>query len=501
MKRSTQRHQLMKLNINMAKSPPTGPGKQSLTINYQNFLEGMGTSDNSNDAGFSPLSSGINLFTKTGQIASTAVPNTGMGGGIANQILMTCHDESLGQIYALDSVGKFYKSNGSGGNFGSSLAQDSTNSYASYYSDFVDYAGKFYTSSWNQTGSGDNVCQYDGVSTVVVDWFHTNFVISTVNQYLQLLVPHPMLVFNKMLYIADGKYLHKFDAATTSYVPQVLILSTGSIITALTIDPYSGQMLVAYSSQEVIGNTVPSSNKVGLYDGTNPTQFQKIVPTDDLITTFYVLGGQVFVFYGNNVGVWNGNGVTFWRVISTGVSSIVNKQMVTNLGNDLYYMDGANIVVYTEVLGGQNKVFWNIYNIGSTNISNPVLFQAGSGGLLGLAWFNTGGTYIVSSININNAGPTSQSSPFYSNHYYFPRRVWIRAIDVIMGSTVASGSHTFSFIDAANTTKQVGVWDSTITGQYHRFYYNMKTLALQVLDTIQSATPLTSITVYYDFLE
>ena len=68
----------------MAKSAPTGPGKQTLTINFADFIKGMGTSDYSNDAGFSPLTSAINLFSSPGQISSTAVPNTGMAGGIAN---------------------------------------------------------------------------------------------------------------------------------------------------------------------------------------------------------------------------------------------------------------------------------------------------------------------------------------------------------------------------------------------------------------------------------
>ncbi len=493
----------------MAKSQqqPTGPGQQTLTIDYNDFIKGMGTTDYTNDAGFSPNTIGVNLLPNVGIVGSTAVP-VDIIGSVGGGIVATTPDDNTGTVFAIGTDSKFY--NSTGGAFGSALAT-STNTFASYYSDFIEYGVNSYFASTHQGSIGsatDTVVKFNGGSIDDDSWFHTNFKVTGTGQYLNSGVPHPMAVCFGWMFIADGNQLHRYvigdpniNGGAAQYTYGVLQLAPGNTITALGADPYSGKLMVAYSTQYSVGGTgTPAVNRIGLYDGSNISQFQKLVIVDDAVTAIRSHGGQLFIFYGYALGTWNGNGITWVR----STTQTITKQQVTNIGNDLYYIDGLNLIVYTEVVVGKPKVFWNMFNLSQLGFDTSAYYSAIfnlQSSKLGMAYATTLPAYYIRSLDITTAGASTQSASFYSNKYNFPRRVWIRAIDVILNAVPTTGTHTLSYIDDSGSLTSVGVFNNSLPSAYHRFYTNIKTTIFQLLDVIASSKSLNRVIIYYDLYE
>ena len=490
--------------LSMAKIQPqtTGAGSQSLSIGWEDFIKGVSTSNTLPDAGFSPSSYNVNLIANRGRITPTALLN--IDGGIQasnNNIIATCPyvDGSTGfstKVAGIDASGAYLKRSTSAGSIWILAATDTGKTYTSGISDiisFLDSGGTNCCFGAQNQNNADITKIFMDSGTFSSNWFHTNFGIYLQNDY-----PHPMVIFNKNLYIADGIYLHKYDGGT-GYTKYQLTIENYNVITALAIDPNTGKMMVAYTSVTTPtywGGT--NISKIGLYDGTNPTQFVKLVQVDDVVRAMFNNGGNIYIGYGYNFGMWNGSGITYLRELSTPLY----KNGITSIGNDIYFIDGNDIYVYTEIQVGGKKVFNKV--IGT---SYPMQFVTNIDGKSLLNFGNkNGSTYNVYTVNMLSAGDYTQTALFQSNHYSFPRPIYVRAIDIVTDSTLgANDTIVASFIDDLGTennfTPTTGLAGASTPRSIRLQGGSDKTLTLQLKLTMNTSVPFRRAIIYYDFAE
>src|ERR1035437_717976 len=418
----------------------TGAGLQSVKLDHDDFTKGASTSNTFGDAGFSPDSYNINLINLVGEITPTAAPGADVAYPYFTKGIVATYPGSyfggVNNIFGMTAYGEFvYRGKTFGGAWTTSGAIDTTHAYTKDFSDICFYNGTTYATSHYDgvTGVNEDMSTWagNGTSSIVTGWFKTNFGV-----YFQQGKPHPLLVFNGYLYIADGAFLWKWDGAS-SYI-KVLTLESYSAITALAIDPNSGRMMVAYTTQ--VGSTsntaltvAPAISKIGLYDGTNPTQFVKLVIMDDVVRSMYSVGGTVYVGYGTSLGVWNGAGVTFLRQLN----NVVTKQLITNVGNDIYFCDGNTVWCYTEMQGLGKKVFYKIYKVPTGEVLQFIC------NIDGVSMINFGtkdgsANNRAYTLKVNVAGDYTQTAVFKSNAFHFMKPMYIRAVDIIMGALLGA---------------------------------------------------------------
>lgn len=478
----------------------TGPGTQSLTFGWEDFIKGQSTSINTMDGGFASDSTATNLLVNRGTITPSALPvniTSNLPGSYLG-FAATCPSSEGGSfsqsayLRAVDTLGDLYIY-ASTGVWTQPAFDSGSNTYDNIHSDMCFFNGSYYVSTANQGLKDDDVTQWTGTSTVVSDWFSSIF-----GHSLKRNVVHSLIVFNKSLYIADGNLLHKWDG--TNFVYAVLTLTSEANITALSIDPQSGRLMVAYT-QSAGFSEAPTIAKIGLYDGTNPTQFIKVCIIDDISFCIYPLGGQVFVFYGNNLGIWNDNGVTFIRDgfgPDTGL-----KQRVTNIGNDLFFVNGTSIMCYSEVLGGGQKVFFNIST--DNNISGYLALFYLDGGTSSLGYSaNNSGTLLLKSFGILGSGSSSSITQLNTNHYFFPRRAYIRAIDIMIDPILASGETITPTLvtDIGSTIATTPTQMTSSMQRTTRFdFQSIPTTYCKLKLAMATASSLRQVVIYYELAE
>ena len=324
-----------------------------------------------------------------------------------------------------------------------------------------------------------DITKYTVSGGFVTNWFST----TAGGASLSSSNPHPMLNFNKQLYVADGSILRKYDsdANTSSLVFQQ---STETQII--------GRMLVSFNINNVNNGLTNSTSFVGYYDGTNPTQFLKKIQVDASVTAFYSLGGTVYVVYGQNLGVWNGNGITFLRRLTSSQSySIVsNKQKITNMGQVLVILDGTNLIAYGETIPGQ-KVFSNLASL--SGVTSNVISCVGPNQTTGTGYTLIFGNDTLNALSKITIGQTLVGSgTFYSNDTHFPRPKFIRGMDVFLDG-IPSGSTllTFTYKDDTDTTfdcSSAKTMTTAIGLRKKRFMFECKTTSFQVICDFAAST-------------
>jgi hypothetical protein len=323
--------------------------------------------------------------------------------------------------------------------------------------------------------------------------------------------PHPMIVYNKILWIADGQYLHSYDGSIAT--APALDLGANQTIYALGIDPGSGQMLIS-SSVGVDPSVLYSGPRfVWLFDGAS-SRPSRVIPTNDLVLSFYSVGGTVFVGTTKNIGIWNGNGIqVIHRLLNTTYDSNTEpyKSHLTSLGNVLYFIDGKNMYAYGEVSQVNNfymmalRVFYPCFQpVAGTAVQDYIDFvtNIGSGGL-GVFYKSTVATNIFSILDTTTAGA---GGTLVSNRYEFPRPIVLHRIRVFTtGVTANATAGVVSVMDETGTVitpvNQMGI--AAGTKNYFDFDFggkNMQTAQFNV-NLGYSGLGLNRIVAYYDWAE
>jgi hypothetical protein len=420
-------------------------GTHIIEIGTKEFLDGITSSPETDDGGFSPTSGGVNIMadaTRTGVLYAPA-DLTDKTGSLNGFIIGTCEDSttsSAKQKYFITDTGFVYYADSS--NNLTSPQSDAGRTYAYANTDIVSYKGKVYVTS--QT---DIMLLSGGAALPTKDatWWTTTKTKSALDSAQR----HPMVVYEDSLWIADGNLLHKWDDTTAT--AGFLTLPTDQSIVSLGVDPSTGLMLLGTSLGQNASNTLPKGNKILLWDGFS-VKVRKSVYVDDLVTSFYQLGGTVYVCYGRNFGYWTGNGIKFIRRFKRVINDadyLVYKSKVTNIGRILYIADGFDILAFGETLAGQNR-FWVACqaSVESQNYLRYAIFSMGNN-YLGIGY---GASSTAKFAVYDVTALTTGSFNFYSKKYKFPRPIYVRElhIEYLDAIAVAGTSGVVTLYDQNN---------------------------------------------------
>lgn len=430
--------------------------KQSLVIDSDTFIKGLTTSQNLIDGGMSPETDCINLLANPGVLYPS--PAATSLGAISGHVIASCYDTISTTI---NPVTRF-------------LLTDSPVLYSLVGSTLNSLGTPGYTIV---EGLSDlQIYGYSGGTPAPILWFtttagivHTGYVYSTSSLTGGYTLhtptgwtsynPHPMIVFNEILYYADGPYLHTYNGS--SYTDEVLTLQADQVITALSIDPGTGKMMLGISSRGYLylGDNTTTYNSpqfIGLYDGTNPTQLVRKIPVDGTVTSLQNCGGYMFVAYGNCIGVWNGNGISFLRRIpinsNVGLQfQNIYKNKISNYDNLLLYLSNNEvtnqflvnsppnkIMAYGEIQAGV-KAFFPIVDLpGGNQIDFVANINQGS-----ILYSCGGELYSLFLPGHSTVFNTGDSSPiFVSMRYGFPRPATITQIRIFYEDPVLANGLT-----------------------------------------------------------
>lgn len=427
-------------------------GKNVIEIGAKDFLNGMTSSPETDDGGFSPETNHVNLTstqTKLGVIypagfKSDQSTSDGM-------FVASCSDPDSGfgvHRYLLTETGKFYSVNSSSS---ATLRQTGVKTYSPTYADMVVYKNALYATSTVDVskGTGANLTTLDEV------WWDTTMGKNPLTSGK----PHPLLVFEDYLWIANENKLHRTDGSTGT--EGFLTLNDGLVITALAIDPGTGKMLISATEGIATTGSFPRVAKIYVYDGFSNKPSRAVI-VDDIVTAFYTMGGTVFVCYGTNLGYWNGSGISFLRKFKNNTYSdtatLVYKHKITNVGKKLLIADGVDVLTMEETVPGQRR-FYVSYNITTAlNSRYDIIFDLGSDNL-GFGFTSSGPIYNFSTLSLKTLS-SGGSWMLYSKKYNFQRPIKVRELfieyaDQITNSTTPAA---LTLIDENKNSISMPTW-------------------------------------------
>ncbi len=393
-------------------------GKLQLQITAADFAKGSSSSDYAQDGGFSPSSVGLNLNIKEGVVYSMTQP-VDASTNLAGVIIASCENKggaiSTNRRNFLDSSANFYTL------AGTTLTKQATGTKTYTYglSDMTPFQEVYYASSLN------DVTQWSGTTITSETWF------TSVSGSFGALssAPHPLLVYNKKLFIGDGNYLHMWDGTTLT--TEQLSLNLNEVIYALGIDPGTGLMLISTRGVPDASLAISSPSFVYLFDGASRIPSRRI-PTNDLALSFRSIGETVYIGMSRGIGIWTGAGISLihqFQTVKYDADFLPYKAHLTNIGDVLYFVDNKQIFAYTTVQQANNlwmravKVFYPCFlPVGRVPASYIGLITDIGAGALGVYFQTSTPTNILSIYDTTTGG---LGGIFYSNRNEFPRPVFI----------------------------------------------------------------------------
>lgn len=415
-------------------------GKYNIEIGYKEFLDGITSSPETEDGGFSPETSAVNITSSQTTLGILYAPadvvdkSTSLNGNIIAAV--SDPDSGVGvNKYILTSTGRFISADSN-----SALTVRRTSAGSKTYqfptSDIAVYKNALYATSTNDVtkATGANL-----VTTFDESWWDTTIGLNALSTTMR----HPLLVYEDYLWIGNGNQLHRTDGTTGT--EGFLTLTTGVVIQALGIDPSTGKMLISTTEGINGSDTLPRQSKIYVWDGFSQKPSRAVI-VDDMVTEIYPLGGVVYMFYGQNVGYWNGSGITFLRKlrsVTLSGTSLVYKHRVTNIGKTLMIADGINVLCLEETLPGQKRWYVNVQQNASFNNYLDAIFNMGSN-ILGIGYDSNGSTpqFCV----FDRSARTTGGMNFYSKKYKFPRPIYVREIHVEYLDQVSAAATTGTII-------------------------------------------------------
>lgn len=418
-------------------------GSQQFTIDAADLTKGMSTSPYVADGGFSNETQAINPIAQPGAFYGAPAVTDRTTNLINGNIIMSCGDATyLGKTKFLGTdTGYFYSLDAS---FIPTARQTAVaGTYTQGYSDMVQFgvSGQVYTFVTTTTDivrmTGDTLTALDATwwtTTMSKTALGTN----PIGGATGVAAPHPMLVFEDSLWIADFNKIHKFDGTTATY--GFLVLPIDQTIVALGIDPSTGKMLISTTQGINANNSVPKVSKILIWDGFSSRPIRSVI-VDDMVTAIYPVGGTVFMPFGQDLGYWNGSGITFLRRfknVTLDATLLVYKHRITSISKTLYVADGTQILAYGEILPGEKKFYYANKATFASGTNLTAVMNLGSN-TFGMCYASISGEKILASFGIFTT--TGTNLFFYSNRYDFKRRIQVKEILVeYIDSIAAAGS-------------------------------------------------------------
>lgn len=323
----------------------------SFRVDRNDFMRGSNSYNDIPDGGFLASTIGMNPFGKPGLL--TQAPSLGNSvtpslpqRGVVSWALG--YGSGAPVIFATMLFGseqpKWCTVNASTGAFTQLSGSDSTGgrTYTMGLTDTIFYNSKMYTSVM-----GDIVEQnVDGSSRDLTWWTSTKGQAS-----MTTTAPHPMLVYESIMYVADGRYLHKNDNGTCS--SQVFDLPPNYVITAMV--EYDSLIHITAEPYPNNDGTIHGATRMYTWDGTSDSWFSEYY-LDYRINAMYVYKNRLFMWNNHYVGQWDGAKLVPLKT----VSAQVFKCHITETSDSMLYADGTTIVRFgSPIIPGNAERFYN----------------------------------------------------------------------------------------------------------------------------------------------
>ena len=411
----------------------------SFRIDKKDFFKGNNSYDNYPEGGAFASTVGMNVFSKPGLLANGPVLGSVVNGGMpkygaiswgigsgasAPSVMAVYSDETFHATFALMNV-----TTGSMSVVGS---VDSTRSYKLGITDTVFYNGNFFT-----TSETDICMQAADLTSRTESWW-----IGTKGKSaLTAGIPHPLLVYESIMYIADGRYLHKVDGTDVS--TQVFDCPPDHIITAMV--EWNGLIYMVAEPYKSLDGTVHGLAQMFSWDGLSDSWYEQYF-LDYRINALYVYKNKLYGWTNQFMGLWTGAEMAPVRP----VTAQVFKSQITANADSLIYADGLTVVRYgAPYIPGLTKKFYNFIQTGTAYNFAGIISVSDNNLVLTARGLSAGPNYLISNVNSPSA---SAVNTFEFNARFFTKPVKVRGI-VIETEAIASGqSCLVGYVDDKGTT-------------------------------------------------
>lgn len=405
----------------------------SFRIDKTDFLKGNNSYNDFPDGGFLSSTVGVNVFGKPGLLTQAPALGNSVTTSLPQNGMVSCsvaYSASDPVIFASMVSGSqqmtWWTVNAGTGAFTALTGYDSTGgrTYTIGLTDTVFYNGKMYTSA-----PTDIVEQNVDGSARDLSWWVT----TKGKTALTSGVPHPMLVYESILYIADGKYLHKVDGTTCT--SQVFDCPPNYVITAMT--EFNGLIYLVAEPYISADGQIHGGAIMFSWDGTTNSWFEQYF-INYRVNAMYVYKNRLFMWTNQFMGQWDGSKIVPLKPVSYQVF----KCHITETSDSLLYADGPNIVRFgAPFVPGASEKFYSYLNSGIGNnwtgiisVKNNNLIAVEHAGVTSSSY-----NYYISNINT----PTTSGYRILNlNPRFFNKTVRVKRVVVEM-EALASGQTVY----------------------------------------------------------
>ena len=396
----------------------------SFRVDKVDFLKGNNAYDHIPEGGVLATTVGVNSFSKPGLLSqsplfgSAITASLPVNGVVSWGIGSGASSPTVVGVYAnANNDASFYTMNTATGAMTKVGADDSTRDYSLGVTDTVFYNSNFYTTSATDISkaSADLATRDDSF------WITTSGKTALTSG-----VPHPLLVYESIMYIADGRYLHKLDGTVISL--QVWDAPADHIITAMV--EYNGLIYITAEPYKNLTGTVHGLSQMFSWDGLLESWYEQYF-LDYRVNALYVYKNRLYAWTNDFLGLWTGSELD----PQYPVSNQVFKCHITATSDSMLYADGATIVRYGKpFIPSLNRRFYKYMSANGLTFSG--IISASGGSLVVTQKHATASpNYFVSSLN---TPATSGTKTITFNARYFIKPVKVRAI-VIETLPLATG--------------------------------------------------------------
>lgn len=393
-------------------------------LDGKDWLKGNNSYDNFPEGGALQETVGINAFSKPGLLAQApsvgaavtaslpinGVVSWGIGSGASAPAVIAVYAN------ATDDA-SFYSVNTSTGAMTIVGSADSGRDYKLGTTDTVWYNGNFYTTS------DTDICKNSAdLGTRDTSWWIT----TSGKSALTSGVPHPLLVYESIMYIADGRYLHKLDGTTISL--QVWDAPPDHVITAMT--EYNGLIYIVAEPYKNLTGSVHGLSQMFSWDGLLESWYEQYF-MDYRVNALYVHKNRLYAWTNEFLGLWTGSELEPLYP----VSNQVFKCHITATSDSFLYADGDTIVRYGKpYTTALTKKFYNYMSSAALPFAG-IISAEGDNLIATEKHASASPNYYIADIN---TPATSGTRAFKFNHRFFIQPVKARGV-VITTEAIASG--------------------------------------------------------------
>lgn len=348
----------------------------------------------------------------TGSLPAKGVISWGIGSGASAPAVVAVYTNS-------SNNGAWYQTNTTTGAMTLVGTNDTTRSYKMGITDTVFYNGSFYTTSET------DICKNSvDLATRDQNWWTG----TSAKAALTAGIPHPLLVYESIMYIADGRYLHKLDGSTISM--QVWDAPVDHIITALV--EYNGLIYITAEPYKDLTGSVHGLTQMFSWDGLLESWYEQYF-LDYRINALYVYKNRLYAWTNDYMALWTGSEM---EPIYT-VSNQVFKCHITATSDSMFFVDGLTLVRYGKPFTPNlTRKFYRYMSASAALPFTGIISASGDSLILTEQHASASPNYFISDAN-TPASTGTRTLTF--NKRFFTQPVKPRAVVITLNQALASG--------------------------------------------------------------